>query len=184
MGVGARGHEKRKVPPLVSFFSLVPKFETIPDQGSYRATPPPTTGIEMRLRFRGSCWDEAPIPAVPPPIPISTPRFRQQQDPPQPFRDLVQSQGLEAPRPYRLLRRPQPASNLSSWSCSAAIKHCWTAHDRDRLGPEEPGGGEDLPSAGRSSLVRHRRCLPFFFFLSASPQLACPCCRIYMNRYL
>lgn len=118
----------------------------------------------MRLRFRGYCWDEASTPAMPPPISLGASRLGQQGDPLQSFNDLVQSEGLEAPFPHRLPRRPQPAGNLSSWSCTLAVKHCWPARDRGRLGSEERGGGEDL------SRVRH----PVLMSSCLDDRKACP----------
>lgn len=100
--------------------------------------------LKMKLRFRVSCWDEAPSLAVPPPIPTSASRFARREDPLlQSFGDLVQGEGLESPCLYPLLGRRQPDGHLSSWSRTAAVKRCWTARDRGRLGSEERGDVED-----------------------------------------
>lgn len=139
---GSKGVRRAKKVPPPSFASL--KLRAGPDH------------LKMRLRFRGSCWDEAPTPATPPPIPLSDSGFGQPEDPPRPLRDLVQSEGLEAPCPHRLLRRPQPVGNLSSWSCTVVFRQCWTAHDR----------GQPLDDL---SLVRRLLCLPL-----DKPSKACP----------
>lgn len=114
--------------------------------------------LEMRLRFRGACWDEAPASVAPPFAPIIVPRYGKQDS--NNTRLLPRGPGpsegrVGTPTELGVLpRRPQPVANLSPWSCAAAFKRSWRAHETGQLGSKEPVRDKDRRPASKSAWVR------------------------------
>ncbi len=123
--------------------------------------------FEMRLRFRGACWDETATPTAPPSVPISLPYEKRESNnnSKRTPRGLAPSEGrVGTPTELSLLpRRPQPIAKLSPWSCAVAFKQSWTVRERDQLESEELVGGKDRRPSTKA-VVRS------FCKLTVSPQ--------------
>lgn len=97
-------------------------------------------GVDMRLRFRGPCWDDSEQRDAALPTHIGVPSSARQQSnsPLRSLRRFLRSEGFEALSPYDLPRRPPAGTDLSK-SCSWAVtlQKGRTANELRQTGIEE-----------------------------------------------